>query len=37
MAILFGGLDNTLIDGAAGYRGWAEHHVAELGRDPNGS
>ena len=34
MPILFCDLDNTLIDRAAGYRAWAEHYVAALGRDP---
>jgi putative hydrolase of the HAD superfamily len=34
MPILFCDLDNTLIDRAAGYRAWAEHFVAALGRDP---
>jgi putative hydrolase of the HAD superfamily len=33
MPILFCDLDNTLIDRAAGYRAWAEHYVAALGRD----
>ena len=32
--ILFCDLDNTLIDRAAGYRAWAEHYAAGLGRDP---
>ncbi|MGD1052813.1 MAG: HAD family hydrolase [Candidatus Dormibacteria bacterium] len=32
--LLFCDLDNTLIDRAAGYRAWAEHYVAALGRDP---
>jgi putative hydrolase of the HAD superfamily len=32
--LLFCDLDNTLIDRAAGYRAWAEHYVAGLGRDP---
>jgi phosphoglycolate phosphatase-like HAD superfamily hydrolase len=34
MPILFCDLDNILIDRAAGYRAWAEHYVAALGRDP---
>jgi len=34
MSLLFCDLDNTLIDRAAGYRAWAEHYVAGLGREP---
>jgi putative hydrolase of the HAD superfamily len=34
MPILFCDLDNTLVDRAVGYRAWAEHFVAGLGREP---
>jgi putative hydrolase of the HAD superfamily len=35
MPLLFCDLDNTLLDRAAGYRAWAAHYVASLGRDPD--